>query len=312
MSPGREKQESIEKQVHRFLENEHITCEDHYLPFIEKVLLQIGKGGELTFIIDGSTVGSKCMVLMFSVLYKGRAIPLVWSVSRKPKGHFKEGEHIELLEKLAGFVPQGAKVTVLGDGEFDGTRWQEEISGMEGWTYVLRTSSKVLLRDAEGECFRPSEVFVEVGQGLFLESLRMGKGTYGPVNMLVWHGKGHGSPLYLVTDKDDLGVVAPSYIRRFYIETFFRDIKSMGYHINRSRIRSPEKLSRLVMCCCLAYILTIMSGIKCKKSVVYEIVVSGAKGALSLFQIGLRFIRKLVDIRQWRTFSWTHDFRIET
>ena len=309
LNSGRDKQESKEKQVHRFFENMHITHRVHYLPYIQEVLEQLKKEGLLHLIIDGSSVGSGCMVLMFSVLHRGRAIPLAWSVKRKPKGHFKEEEHIELLGEVVGLMPAGAEVTVLGDGEFDGVRWQEEISSLAGWSYVLRTSSNLLLEDEEGERFKPSEVPVASGEGLFLESLKIGKDGYGPVNMLVWHEKGHESPLYLVTDKDDLGAVAQSYIRRFYIETFFRDIKSMGYHVNRSRIRSPEKLSRLILCCCLAYVLTIMAGIKCKKSIVCEMVKSGAENALSLFQMGLRFIQKLIDLRQWRAFSWKYDFR---
>jgi len=61
------------------------------------------------------------------------------------------------------------------------------------------------------------------------------------------------------------------------------------------------------MCCCLAFILGVLSGVKAKKSVFYDLVSEQYEESLSLFQLGLNFIRKLVDLRQWRAFSISYD-----
>lgn len=270
------------------------------------MLLALSECGELELIIDGSTVGKGCMCLMFSVVYKGRAIPLVWKVVKKKKGHFKQNEHVNLLIKLKSLIPPDVKVTILGDGEFDGTKWQEKIQ-FYSWQYVLRTAKNTLLETRDGEQYMPSQVLVKKGTSLFVEDLYFGREKYQGVNMLFWHGKDYDEPLFLVTNIDDGYLVQSYYIKRFLIETFFRDIKSKGFNIQKSGLRCPEKLSRLLMCCCFAFILGILSGIKARKSKLYDLVAEQYEKSLSLFQLGLNFIRKLVDLRQWRAFSISYD-----
>lgn len=44
------------------------------------------------------------------------------------------------------------------------------------------------------------------------------------------------------------------YKKRFRIETFFSDQKSRGFHIQKSHIEDPKRLSQLIIATCLAYI----------------------------------------------------------
>ena len=69
--------------------------------------------------MDGSTAGRGCLALLLCVVYKGRALPLVWTVVRGAKGHFPETAHTALLAQLQPHIPVAA--IFLGDGEFDGT-----------------------------------------------------------------------------------------------------------------------------------------------------------------------------------------------
>lgn len=306
LNDGVRKLASVKKQISRFMENKHISPEVHYLPFIEELLAALGQTGELEIIIDGSVVGKGCMCLMFSVVYKGRAIPIIWKVVKKKKGHFKESEHIDLLEKLQKLIPSEVKIMVLGDGEFDGTKWQKKIRSRCG-DYGLRTAKNIKFKNSDGEEFQPQDVGVEEGQSLLLEDLTYSSDGYGPVNLLVWHGKGHEEPLYLVTNIDDGYKLESYYMKRFLIETFFRDIKSKGFNIQKSGLRDPKKLNRLIICCCLAFVMSVFAGVKARQSVFYDLVCEQYENALSLFQLGLRFIRKLVDLRQWRAFSIRYD-----
>jgi len=306
MNAGRCKLESVKKQVSRFLKNKHISASGQYLPFIKELLLALNQEGELEIIIDGSTVGKGCMCLMFSIVYKGRSIPLIWNVVKKKKGHFKQTEHVNLLIRLKNIIPPNARVTILGDGEFDGTKWQEKIQFYD-WQYVLRTAKNTLLENRDGEQYSPKQVAIKRGESLFIEDLRFGSEKYSFVNMLFWHGKGHDEPIFLVTNIDDGYLVQSYYIKRFLIETFFRDIKSKGFNIQKSGLRDPKKLSRLLVCCCFAFVLGILSGVKARKSEFYHLVSEQYEKSLSLFQLGLNFIRKLVDLRQWRAFSISYD-----
>jgi len=74
----------------------------------------------IRLVIDGSDVGKKNGVLMVSIVWKNRGIPICWYVKKGNKGHFKEQHHVAILEQafeiLADILPEGIAVTVLGDG----------------------------------------------------------------------------------------------------------------------------------------------------------------------------------------------------
>ena len=102
--------------------------------------------------MDGRVVGRGCLALMFHVVYKGRALPLAWRVRHSPKGHCPEDLHSAGVELMDTVLPEGAKVVLLGDGEFDGTALQARLSQM-GWSYVCRTALSTTAT-WEGEPFR--------------------------------------------------------------------------------------------------------------------------------------------------------------
>lgn len=103
-------------------------------------------------------------------------------------------------------------------------------------------------------------------------------------------------------------LVKQLYKKRFKIEPFFRDQKSQGFHIHKSGLSDPKRLARLLVASCLAYILAIMGGAKAAKSSFYDEIARTDGDFLSIFQLGYRFLLLLVDLRQWRAFSWKHDF----
>src|SRR2546422_4058963 len=50
------------------------------------------------------------------------------------------------------------------------------------------------------------------------------------------------------------------YKKRFRIETFFSDQKSRGFNIHKSHLTDPQRLSRLLIASCLAYIWLVYLG----------------------------------------------------
>ena len=66
--------------------------------------------------------------------------------------------------------------------------------------------------------------------------------------------KGEVDPLYLVSNMTIAEEAIKYYKKRFRIETFFSDQKSRGFHIEKSHLEDCERLSRLLIATCLAYI----------------------------------------------------------
>lgn len=142
----------LESRVKRFSRWVNKSEEDtlEVMPFAKELLESLA-GQTLVLVMDGSEVGRKCLALMVSVVYHGRALPIAWLVVKGSKGHRPESEHIQLAKKVHELVPAGADVAFLGDGEFDGSELQAALSGF-GWIYVCRTASNTIL-NAEGEAF---------------------------------------------------------------------------------------------------------------------------------------------------------------
>jgi Transposase DDE domain len=72
--------------------------------------------------------------------------------------------------------------------------------------------------------------------------------------------KGYQEPLYLVSHLATAEEACRWYQKRFRIETFFSDQKSRGFHIHKSHISDPQRLSRLFIAACLAYIWIVYLG----------------------------------------------------
>ena len=73
------KNESLIGRFRRWVKYEAITPEAMWLPFARAVLQGLAHA-PLTVLLDGTVAGRGCVVLMASVLYHGRAIPLLLSL----------------------------------------------------------------------------------------------------------------------------------------------------------------------------------------------------------------------------------------
>ncbi|RUM45064.1 MAG: hypothetical protein DSY80_03775 [Desulfocapsa sp.] len=85
------------------------------------------------------------------------------------------------------------------------------------------------------------------------------------------------------------------YKKRFRIETFFSDEKSRGFYIQKSHISDPERLNRLLIAACLAYLWVVYLGTVAKKDNLVRIIHRSDRCDLSLFQLGLRLLDYLLN-----------------
>lgn len=284
---GRAADESVVMRFRRWLKHDSVTYSRWMLPVAQALISMLGRQ-RLVFVIDGSTVGRGCMCLMISVLYQRRALPLVWLVVKARKGHLPETLHCTLLEQLAALVPREASVTILGDGEYDGCDWQAAITARK-WQYVCRTASDILLT-IPARTISMSDLAPERGEIVAVEQARITAAQYGPINALaVWEAK-YDHPIYLVTTYADLEEAVAVYRRRAQIETYFSDLKSRGFRINRSHLSDPQRLARLLIASTLAYLWVIYLGVVARRDPARGRFHRAARCDLSLFSLGLRLL----------------------
>lgn len=283
------KQESVIERFRRFLKHEHQSVDGWFLPVAEQLLTTLAKQ-PLQLVIDGSVVGRGCIALMLSVVYHGRALPLCWLVVRGAKGHFPEELHRQLLAQVRAIVPQEASVVFLGDGEFDGVGLQADLREL-GWSYVCRTASNILL-SACGVHFCVGDLGPQRGEQLAVTPAWMTAEQYGPVSILAIWEQQYQQPLYLVTNMSDLDTALQMYRKRAHIETFFSDQKSRGFHIDKSHLSDPARLSRLLIASCLAYLWIVYLGVCTLRDDWMKWLHRQDRCDLSLFRLGLRLLAR--------------------
>ena len=284
--PNGTKPESRVKRFARWLDNDAITAEVYFIPYAAILLRHLALQ-TLVVVMDGSVVGRGCVALMLHVVYKGRALPLVWQVRKGKKGHFPEDMHIALVEQLYDLIPTGARVVLLGDGEFDGTRLQQTVQAFH-WSYVVRTGSHITVEWDVAACIKP-------GTLVALRDVRVTEEGYGPLMLLCCWAKGYKGPLYLLTNMDSADEACHLYTKRFRIETFFSDQKSRGFHVHKSHLSDPMRLTRVLMATCLAYIWIVYLGALCEQDGWVSIIHRGDRCDLSLFQLGRRLLDYLLS-----------------
>jgi Transposase DDE domain len=292
--PDGTKPESRVKRLTRWLDNERIFEAVSFLPYAE-ILLMHWALETLVLVMDGSVVGRGCVALMLHVIYKGRALPLAWRVRQGPKGHFPEELHIALVKLRRACLPEGTQVVFLGDGAFDGTTLQETLNE-GGWYYGCRTAQSTVAT-WEGETFRLDTLgaWSKPGTLMALQEGQMTRDAYGPVMLLCCWATGYQAPLYLVSNMDAAEEACRYDQKRFRIETFFSDQKSRGFHIHKSHIADPQRLSRLLIAACLAYIWMVYWGSLGEKEGWRSVIHRKDRCDLSLFQFGLRILAHFLN-----------------
>ena len=99
----------------------------------------------------------------------------------------------------------------------------------------------------------------------------------------------------MVSNMDAAEEACRYYQKRFRIETFFSDQKSRGFHIHKSHISDPQRLSRLLIAACLAYIWIVYLGSVCEKDRWRPIIHRSKRCDVSLFQLGLRLLEYFLN-----------------
>jgi len=290
-APASGQSESQVMRFRRWLKNESIQGEVYFLPFVEHVLASLCHQ-TLTLVIDGSAVGQGCVCLMVRVIYKKRALPLMWVVHKGKKGHFEERLPIELIQAVHELIPPGSDVVCLGDGEFDGTQWLKTLDQF-GWHYACRTAKTAKFYE-DGEEFSIRDITPAQGECSAVAQVQFTQKAYGPVLAVAWWERHYEEPIYRVSNFSLPEEACFSYRKRFRIETFFSDQKSRGFNLHKSRLNQPQRVSRLMIASCLAYLWIIYLGACVLHTPWQKQIHRADRCDLSLFQLGLRYLDYLL------------------
>lgn len=288
------KESSLEDRFRRFVANNNVEVMVTFSIFVKLMLKGLDEGQPVVLSIDSSKTGGNCLTLMISLGYKSRALPLCWVTFKGTKGHSSQEIQLSLLKAVKVLLPDQDEVILLGDGEFDGSQVVTWLEAQPNWQYVCRTANDVRVYYQQ-QWLSLKDLSLKPGQETFLTDLKFTEShAVGPVNILViWRGpeKRH---WFFVTNMATEREAKSWYRKRFKIETLFSDIKGRGFKIDKSRLKDPARVNRLLMAVAMAYIFVVFWGVDAILSGAIKKMVRTDRFDHSLFTLGFKHIHRLL------------------
>lgn len=284
---------SIEQRLRRWLKNQAIEVRVWYEPFIQAAM-QLYDSKIHYLVMDSTQYGPSCRALMVGLAYGGQVIPFGWRVVKGKKGHTDASLQRELLQEAAAYLPPG-KVVLVADSEFCAVELLSTLHD-KGWHFIVRVRGNVSVHPATGDSFHLADCGIRIGQTRHWHNARWtDKHCFGPLLVIATWKKGEDEPLFVITNSAHLDAALCVYSWRFWIEPLFADFKGRGFHLGLTRLRHPERLSRLLLAACIAFLWTLSLGGAILHSPTQRLVDRNDRSDRSIFQLGYRFLK-----RQWK------------
>jgi hypothetical protein len=215
-------------------------------PYLLRWILEGWPTRQLVLALDPTNLGDRFTVLNISVLYRGCAVPVIWTVLEGGTPEAWEPHWERMLQTLAGSVPAGWQVLVLTDRGLYSPRLFHCLLGLH-WHPFLRIRAQGFYRPSGirkwldlGD-LRPSQGQTQAWQG---EVFKNEEGRL-DCTVVAYHGAGYAEPWLLVTDLAPAVAQASWYGLRGWIEQGYKRVKGEGWKLPRTRITDCARLERL-------------------------------------------------------------------
>ena len=290
--PGDANSLSITRRLSRFLDNPAIRVRRWYEPIARDVLLTMANMvGEIRLIADGTKVGFGHQLLMVTVAFRRRAIPIAWTWVRKSRGHSSAAKQVALLAYVRRLIPDKTPVLLVGDSEFGAVEVIRQLEAWD-WRYVLRQKANHLVQLPGNGWQHFGDLVQKPGQSHWLGQGLLTRQHAHPTNLLAHWKRGEKEPWLLATDLPSRQEALSAYRRRMWIEEMFGDMKGNGFDLESTHLRHFLRLSRLTLAIALLYVWLISTGSRAIKNGQRHWVDRAERRDLSIFQIGLRLVER--------------------
>lgn len=258
--------ESRRKKLQRLLSLKALNMKRIWFPILQDWLATTFPDSDPLYIALDRTNWDNINLLMVSLIYRNRAIPLYGEFLNK-LGSSNLSEQIRVLSPVLALL-KSYRVVVLGDREFCSVLLGDWL-GEQGVSYVLRLKETTSFQkngkfeSLNKQGLKPGTSFffkrVKVTQQVKSKTFNVAgkwKRTYQQTSVAEgW---------YLLTNLESKNEAIAAYKKRFDIEEMFRDFKSGGYNLEDSQIRG-ERLNSLMLLLFMAYFQATMTGQKFKR-----------------------------------------------
>jgi Transposase DDE domain len=270
----------------------------------------------LALAIDPTNLGDRFTILTVSVVFRGCAVPVAWHVQLADAVGSWNDHWKRLLGRLRDAVGDDWQVVVLSDRGLESKELFEAITAL-GWHPFMRAK--------KAGHFRPEGWMKAQAMKQFAATVGRrwrGRGVAWPnssrlsCTLLACWEEGHEEPWLILTDLTAASATTLWYGWRTWIEQGFRDLKSDGWDLSKTRMTDPERVARWWTAAALATLWVLEAGAEAQRLEIPATkthVGAGKPAVTSLFALGLVWLAdqlgraSLRRLRRLPQPDWPHD-----
>jgi hypothetical protein len=263
----------------------------------------------LALALDPTNLGNRFTILTVSVVFRSCAVPVAWQVQKgEQKGSWNDHWQ-RLLGLLRQALGDGWQVLVLSDRGLESKELFEAICA-HGWHPLMRVKKAGHFRPQGWHKGWPLHRFAS-RRGARWRGFGVAWPTGSRLSctlLACWEGE-HQEPWLVLTDLAPTDATAWWYAWRSWIEQGFRDLKSDGWELAKTRMVEAERVARWWAAAALATLWALEAGAEAQRLEVPATRThrSAAQAAVtSLFALGLAVLAEQLGRRVVRRLPQPH------
>ena len=229
--------------------------------FLLKWIIKHWQSKKIALALDATSLSLAFTVLSVSVVYRGMAIPVAWTVLvGNAKGSWNT-EWLRMLRLLMPAIPKDYTVIVMTDRGLYSPKLFRCIKSL-GWHPFMRINASGTFLAEKNEYFKPISSFAAKpgtgwqGSGIAFKT----KDKQLPCTLLAHWVQGEDEAWFILTDLPTQACDPCWYGMRTWIEESFRMIKRGGWQWHRTRMKDPKRAERMWLAISVATIWVLSVG----------------------------------------------------
>src|SRR5260221_1725243 len=207
--------QSTQRRFRRWLANRRIEVAPRYGPLIAQALQDWGTS-TLYLALDTSMLWNQYCLIRLSVVYRGRAVPIVWEVIEHGSSSVSHEAYEALVEAVLALLAVAVKVVFLADRGFADTALLAQVRRL-GWHFRLRIKATFSVVRPGQPSGKVEDFALAPGRALFLHNVAITTEQFGPVSLALARHSKTGESWYIVSDEPTSVQTFAEYRRRFDI-----------------------------------------------------------------------------------------------
>jgi hypothetical protein len=172
--------------------------------------------------LDTSMLWEQYCVIRISLIYRGRAIPLVWQVIEHASSSIAYQTYQNLLDMAATLLPRNCEVVFLADRGFADTALMTHATRL-GWHWRIRIKSCFVVYRRGQRRLKLSNYALKLGQAHFWQHVQITDARHGALYLALAHLAENGERWLVVSDEPTSLTTLDEYGLRFDIDGRYLD-----------------------------------------------------------------------------------------